>query len=242
VGLVLRSGLLTYTLLAAAVAAVSSGGCATGEASGEIDAGEADAATYEVDAADEGCPCDYLGDTDGVCAGGGTRDSNGNCTIAPPTWQATESTCDWNDNDCDGRDDEGCLPNDECSDAIVLNTDTGQGTYTFDYATQTVSDCASGREMWFRFTIAEDRLVYFDTFGSTFDTRISLRSSCAGSYVGCEDDDCSALQERLVTQLSAGTYYVAVHAFSASTLTGTVTFRWQLMRLPNGGYSNCLQR
>ncbi|MGM0556174.1 MAG: MopE-related protein, partial [Myxococcota bacterium] len=56
---------------------------------------------------DEGCPCDYDGNSDGVC-GTATIDDTGNCA-APTTYESDESTCgDGLDNDCDGAEDEGC--------------------------------------------------------------------------------------------------------------------------------------
>lgn len=55
---------------------------------------------------DEGCPCDYAGFADGVCANQ-TRTDNGDCPI-PSSFEANESRCDDADNDCDGTVDEGC--------------------------------------------------------------------------------------------------------------------------------------
>ncbi len=55
---------------------------------------------------DEGCACDFSGTSTGVCADG-VIDANGNCT-APAGYEATETSCDQLDNDCDGVVDEGC--------------------------------------------------------------------------------------------------------------------------------------
>jgi hypothetical protein len=53
---------------------------------------------------DDGCQCDYDGDSDGVCANG-TLDANGACQ-PPATYEAQEQSCDGLNNDCDGRTDE----------------------------------------------------------------------------------------------------------------------------------------
>ena len=57
---------------------------------------------------DEGCGCDYGGQSDGVC-GTATLDSTGSC-LPPARYQPSESVCDALDNDCDGETDEGCEP------------------------------------------------------------------------------------------------------------------------------------
>ncbi|QDG49602.1 hypothetical protein FIV42_02260 [Persicimonas caeni] len=95
----------------------SEGVCANGQID---DAGNCSApASYEASEAscdgldndcdgviDEGCACDFNGSTDGVCAGS-TIDANGTCQ-QPANYEATETSCDGFDNDCDGQSDEGC--------------------------------------------------------------------------------------------------------------------------------------
>ncbi|OGQ83916.1 MAG: hypothetical protein A2289_25920 [Deltaproteobacteria bacterium RIFOXYA12_FULL_58_15] len=71
---------------------------------------------------DEGCPCNYGGDMEGVCQSG-TKDGNGSC-LAPDNYEANETTCDDADNDCDTFIDEGCPcnynddPHGVCADAV----------------------------------------------------------------------------------------------------------------------------
>lgn len=57
-------------------------------------------------AVDEGCPCEYLGKSEGVCAKA-SRNNEGKC-IAPSNYKASEICDDKLDNNCDGFVDEGC--------------------------------------------------------------------------------------------------------------------------------------
>ena len=54
----------------------------------------------------EGCQCDYQSRSHGVCTGR-TRTPSGDCP-QPSRFESPEKTCDDQDNDCDGRVDEGC--------------------------------------------------------------------------------------------------------------------------------------
>ncbi len=170
-----------------------------------------------------------------ACGTPGTRTCNGSCTGFSACASMTEVCGNGCDDNGNGAIDEGCgPPNDTCAGAIALSGASGTRTDAFDGATATVTDCASGRELWYRITIGARSIVYFDTFGSTFDTKISIRGACGATYLQCEDDDCGVLQDQLVRELTPGTYYVAVHAYSAATTTGTVSLRWQTLPTGNG--------
>ena len=56
---------------------------------------------------DEGCDCDFLGRSDGVCSKGTIAATDGNCE-PPQNYEKDEATCDAKDNDCDGVEDEEC--------------------------------------------------------------------------------------------------------------------------------------
>ncbi|MCS6856748.1 MAG: hypothetical protein NZM37_03465, partial [Sandaracinaceae bacterium] len=124
---------------------------------------------------------------------------------------------------------------DTCAGAIALSGQSGTRTDPFDGARRDVSGCedGAGPDVFYSITVSEPSLLYVDTFGSSFDTQISIRSSCTGDPLVCEDDDCVTLQDQAVAILSsAGTYYVVVHAFGRDTRTGTIRLRWQT--LPSG--------
>ena len=56
---------------------------------------------------DEGCPCAFNDNPDGVCGETTVSAENGRCTT-PEAFQPDETECDGADNDCDGVEDEGC--------------------------------------------------------------------------------------------------------------------------------------
>ena len=173
------------------------------------------------------------------CGTPGTQVCNGTCSGFGSCRAAFETCGNGCDDDGNGMVDDGCTrPEDRCTGAITLSGRSGTRTDSFSGLTNTAPDaCASGAEIWYTFNITSRQIVYFDTLGSTFDTKISLRTSCSGAFVQCEDDDCGTLQEQLVRVLDPGTYYVAVHAFSAATTSGTVNLRWQQIGAGNGIYT-----
>jgi hypothetical protein len=140
------------------------------------------------------------------------------------------------DEDCNGTADNGCVAgpaNDLCAGAILLSGASGTRTGdSISGATQQLSDCHFGTDLFYRITLASRSILYVDTFGSSFDTSLSIRSSCTGAPVSCEDDDCSTLQDVAVADLPAGTHYIVVHT-RAST-TGTIDLRWQTLATGSG--------
>ena len=72
---------------------------------------------------DEGCACDYLNTTEGVCASQ-LRAETGECS-QPERYEAEETTCDGRDNDCDGETDEDCESN--CETSLDCRWEDGHG-------------------------------------------------------------------------------------------------------------------
>jgi hypothetical protein len=94
--------------------------------------------------------------------------------------------------------------------------------------------CAQGAEVWYVIAVAARTVLYFDTLGSTFDTRLSIRAGCALATLQCEDDDCGVAQDQLVRTVPVGTYFIGVHAASSATTTGTIVLNWQTLPGPRG--------
>jgi len=93
---------------------------------------------------------------------------------------------------------------------------------TFDGPTTCVS---SGGNVWYRFTLTQRELVYVDTAGSGYDTRLYLVDAAGAVVAGTCNDDAlcsvggftSTLQSRFAAVLNAGTYSVAVSGYLAAT-------------------------
>jgi hypothetical protein len=172
------------------------------------------------------------------CATSGMRSCNAVCAWGPCA--AAMDTCgNACDDDADGSVDEGCgspaPPNDQCTGATLL---TGSGTRTIDTlvgATAQTTDCGNGTEIFFRVSPTVRSIVYLDTLGTGFDTRISYRgTSCPGSAAACIDDSCGSLQTQIARVLAPGTHYFAVHTFSSATVPGPVTLRYQTLPAASG--------
>src|SRR5262249_11995813 len=136
------------------------------------------------------------------------------------------NACDDNGN---GMIDEGCAPvgppNDLCSGAAPLAGGSGTTTGTLVGATAQTTDCSTlgGVEVFYSINVGGPSLIYLDTLGSGFDTKISYRgTACPGTSSACNDDVCTTLQSQLTAvTASSGTFYFAVHTFSSSTVPGT---------------------
>ncbi|MBL8684761.1 MAG: hypothetical protein JNK05_36630 [Myxococcales bacterium] len=109
--------------------------------------------------------------------------------------------------------------------------------------------CTSGADVWYRFTLAREELVYFDTAGSSFDTSlvvtdatgvpVSAQVSLGSAQRGlCNDDSAcpmaggftNANQSRTWGRLAAGTYYVVVGGCTA----GAFVLHAQHLRIDAG--------
>lgn len=75
-------------------------------------------------------------------------------------------------------------------------------------------DCSGqGPTVWYSFTPSEDGFVEANTFGSNYDTTLSVYRD--GSQLACNDDAGGSLQSRVVFEAEGGgTYLVMVGAFA----------------------------
>ncbi|MBO6937699.1 MAG: putative metal-binding motif-containing protein [Deltaproteobacteria bacterium] len=179
---------------------------------------------------DDTFPCEQ-GSTESCmtsCGTPGTHTCNDSCTGYGSCF-GSEVCGNGCDDDGDGMTDEDCTmppPNDTCAGAIALTAASGSRSDAIDMATATVTGCGTGGEIWYAITLAVPSVLYVDTMGSAFDTRLSVRTGCGGSMLQCEDDHCGTLQEQLLRALPAGTHHIAVHAHSGAP-TGAVNLRWE---------------
>jgi hypothetical protein len=80
-------------------------------------------------------------------------------------------------------------------------------------------ECAgNGHTVWYRFTPSADTRVNADTFGSDYDTTLSVYTGSRGALtqIAC-NDDFDSLQSRVIIDATAGTtYFFMVGSFFAS--------------------------
>jgi hypothetical protein len=90
-----------------------------------------------------------------------------------------------------------------------------------------------GRDAFYQFSLPSEEVVYYDTFGSNFDTVVRVfAGNCTslGATLVCSDDTLSCNNSTRsigAVDLSAGTYCLVVDQFSSNTTGGmaTLTFR-----------------
>jgi len=163
-----------------------------------------------------------------ACTGG----TSGICTAGSPSTE----TCNGVDDNCNGIVDDGvCGPtapsNDTCAGALLLTGAGGARGDTLVGATANTSDCGfAGVDIFYRVDISVRSVIYLDTFGTAFDTSLSYRgTSCPGTAVLCEDDDCATLQDQIAVVAAPGTHFFAVHTRNSGVTPGPVSLRWQVM-------------
>lgn len=175
-----------------------------------------------------------------TCGTPGTRTCSPACALG--VCAAAAEVCGNNcDDNANGDTDEGCPTsspvNDTCAGAILLTGASGTRTGdTINGAVANTTDCSSGLDVFYRVDVAVASVIYVDTFGSSFDTVLSYRgTACPGTASRCnDDDDCGSLQEQIGVLVPPGSHYFAVHAFSTSVTTGSVSIRWQTTAAPAG--------
>jgi hypothetical protein len=141
------------------------------------------------------------------------------------------------DEDCNGED-AVCPPNDFPAGAVDISAG---GTFTVDLSaahddnwapTTPQLDCGDmgGRDVFYTFTLAREEVVYYDTFGSNFDTVVRIfpgACTAIGGALACADDACGTTRSQGAIDLAAGTYCLVLDQFSSSTTNGNamLTFR-----------------
>src|SRR5262249_44088195 len=157
-----------------------------------------------------------------------------NATPGAPT---AETCGNGIDEDCNGSD-AACPPNDLPSGAIDISNG---GTFNVDLsaahddnwvASTPALDCGDqgGRDVFYQFTLPAAEVVYYDTFGSNYDTVVRVfAGACAsmGAVQACADDACSTTRSQGAVQLAAGTYCLVVDQFDANTTNGATTLTFK---------------
>lgn len=141
------------------------------------------------------------------------------------------------DEDCSGAD-TTCPGNDLPAGAINISAG---GTWTVDlstshddnFAPSTTMECGEtgGRDAFYQFSLPAEEVVYYDTFGSNFDTVVRIfAGNCTslGATLLCSDDvrTCGTNRSIGAANLTAGTYCLVVDQYSSDTTGGMATLRF----------------
>jgi hypothetical protein len=173
----------------------------------------------------------------GGCARTGTNlcnaGGNGVVCSATPGAPVAETCGDGLDQDCTGAD-VACPVNDRPTGALDI---TGGGTFTVDLTAANDDQENSGlscgimggRDVFYKFTLPATEVVYFDTFGSSFDSVIRVfPGACTAppATQTCFDDQCTGTgtgrQSQGALQLAAGSYCLVVDQYSNAQTTGSL--------------------
>ncbi len=129
------------------------------------------------------------------------------------------------DTGCDGTAPFNVEPGDTCGDAGVINA---FGTYTGDTSTF-VNDydasCpgGSGPDGVYTFIAPTTGTVCVNTNGSTFDTVLSVGTSCFADDLGCDDDGGFGTQSQLQFEATAGVNYtIVIDGYGSASSGATV--------------------
>ncbi len=169
----------------------------------------------------------------GGCARTGTMMCNAAgtgvvCSVTPGA-PAPETCGDGLDQDCSGAD-VACPVNDRPTSPVDISNG---GTFTVDLgAANNDQDSgglscgiAGGRDVYYRFTLPAAEVVYYDTFGSSFDSVVRIYpGACTAPPPAptCADDQCGGRQTQGATALAAGTYCLVVDQYSSAQTTGAL--------------------
>jgi hypothetical protein len=132
--------------------------------------------------------------------------------------------------------------NDACADATLLEstTLTGDTTGSTNDGTATCGNSAASADVWYRYVAPADGLVSFETFGSTYDTVLSLHAACPGTTaneLACADDSRGTLQSQVPRVVTAGEE-VFVRVAGAAGATGA----YDLLARTGGGIAGEVEK
>ncbi len=117
---------------------------------------------------------------------------------------------------------------DDCLDAVLITDGTSFGDTT-DATNDGSANCGASNaspDVWFRYTAIENGFVHVETCGTSWDTVLSVHSSCPGTAaneLACNDDACG-LQSIVEFPVTATTsYLIRVAGFQGASGPFTLT-------------------
>ncbi|HSF16615.1 MAG TPA: carboxypeptidase-like regulatory domain-containing protein, partial [Vicinamibacteria bacterium] len=112
-------------------------------------------------------------------------------------------------------------PNDDCGNALSV----GNGTFNADTTMATDdgnSSCGfnTGNDVWYAYTAPQGGEIAFETFGSDYDTVLSLHAACPGTTaneLACNDNYRSVTSRVLRTMTAGETVWVRAAGYNRSS-------------------------
>jgi hypothetical protein len=142
----------------------------------------------------------------------------------------------------------GGPPNDACSDATIISSSTvsyNPAPYSITGAgidsCENHESCSSGgssNSVWYRYTATMEGTIYMDTFGSDYDTVLSVWAGCSGGVVfciqgpewACNNDYFFGSQSQIVMPVEVGaTYLIKVAADGIFASSGVLDFNFRFV-------------
>jgi hypothetical protein len=124
---------------------------------------------------------------------------------------------------------------DNCSNPIALAVTATVQTREGDTTACAASDTTGNNDRVYTATLpAGSFVVYADTYGSDFDTRLSLRDGCGGTEILGSNDQCGTPQSQLVTVIPGGRTVSLVVGGAGATDRGRVVLHYLIGAVPAG--------
>ncbi|MCA9651551.1 MAG: hypothetical protein H6712_25960 [Myxococcales bacterium] len=165
-------------------------------------------------------------------------------TTTPDTDSATETgatetgATETGATESSGSSDSGGMMGFDCEDIDLMSAlpASDMGT-TVGQVDDFTPSCAMGNDedILFEWTAPADGSYSFDTFGSDFDTILTLLSACDGTEITCNDDN-GGLQSRVALDMMAGEHVL----ISLDGYGETGNYVLNIVEITGTGYGDCV--
>ena len=88
-------------------------------------------------------------------------------------------------------------------------------------ATQQITGCNSGTDIYYQVYVSQRSVLYADTFGSPYDNVINI-SSTGTTSLACNDDSCGTAASQIALVVNPGWYYIAVGGYGGQCGSNTL--------------------
>ncbi|NMC69789.1 MAG: hypothetical protein GYA57_06930 [Myxococcales bacterium] len=151
------------------------------------------------------------------------------CRADGCTWDAccaaAEDCANTCDDDCDGVVNDGCcVTGDTCACPAAVRAGGGRHTgstvgLTNDFGSASCVSGTASPDVVYRLDLAASTFVILDTNGSSFDTALQVYrgGTCPGTALYCDNDSGLGNAALLYNTFAAGTYYIVVDGYGASS-------------------------